>query len=249
MTRIVDNKVYSYLGGCGRGRVELRQRRKAQVNERGGTGNIAQSAAVATSIRNAVYRGEYVAGQRLIEAELCAAHVVSRSVVRSALQELATEGLVEIQLHKGARVRQVSRDEAIEITEVRMVVEGLIAATAARRAGPDQVAELRGIGAAMRRAVAEQDALGYSELNADLHSLIREIAGHRTAATVIERLRGQLVRYQFHLALQPGRPARSLDQHEKIIEAIAAKDPEAAEKAMREHIGDVLAALEALLPA
>lgn len=219
------------------------------MNERGATGNIAQSAAVATSIRNAVYRGDYVPGQRLIEAELCAAHEVSRSVVRTALQELATEGLVEIQLHKGARVRKVSRDEAIEITEVRMVVEGLIAATAARRAESGQVAELRRIGADMSRAVAEPDALRYSELNADLHGLIRQIAGHRTAATVIERLRGQLVRYQFHLALQPGRSARSLGQHLKIIEAIAANDPEAAEQAMREHIGDVLAALEALLPA
>jgi DNA-binding GntR family transcriptional regulator len=216
------------------------------VEEHDSTGNLGQFAAVATSIRNAVYRGEYVPGQRLIEADLCAALKVSRSVVRSALQELASEGLVEIQLHKGARVRQVSRAEAIEIIEVRMVVEGLIAAKAARQAKPEQVAELRDIGAAMRQAVADQDALGYSELNARLHAMIRQVSGHGIAATVIERLRGRLVRYQFHLALQPGRPARSLVEHEKIIDAIAAGDPEAAETAMREHIGDILTELQSL---
>jgi DNA-binding GntR family transcriptional regulator len=216
------------------------------VDEQHGSGNARPSAAVAAEIREAVFRGEYVPGQRLVEVELCDAFAASRSAVRGALQQLANEGLIEVQRNRGARVRRVSRDEAIEITEVRRMVEGLIAAKAASRARPEQVAELRQIAAAMRRAVREHDALGYSELNARLHALVRRVAGHATAAAIIERLRGQVVRHQFRLAMLPSRPARSLAQHEKIVEAIASGDPAAAEAAMHDHLDDVLRALRAL---
>ena len=206
-------------------------------------GNPGRSAAVAAGIREAVYSGEYVPGQRLVEADLCEQYQASRSVVRAALQELASEGLVEVQRHRGARVRKVSHEEAVEITEVRRAVEGLIAAQAAARAQPEQIAELRRLGEQMRRAVADLDTLGYSELNARLHGLVRQIAAHRTAGAIIERLRGQIVRHQVRLALQPGRSSVSLRQHEKIIEAIAAGDPKAAEAAMHDHLDDVLHAL------
>ena len=210
------------------------------------TGTARPSAAVAAGIRDAVFRGEYVPGQRLVEVELCDAFGASRSAVRGALQLLDNEGLVEVQRNRGARVRRVSHEEAIEITEVRRMVEGLIAAKAAHRARPEQVAELRQITAAMRRAVHQHDALGYSELNARLHAAVRQIAGHGTAAAIIERLRGQVVRHQFRLALLPSRPGRSLAQHEKIVEAIAAGDPAAAETAMHEHLDDVLRALRGI---
>lgn len=201
---------------------------------------------VATAIREAVFNGEFVPGQRLIEADLCAEFHATRSAVRMALQELASEGLVEVQRHRGARVRQVSLAEAIEITEVRRVLEGLLAAKAAIHADAAQVAELRRIGEAMREAAEQLDPLGYSQLNAQLHALIRAAAGHHTATSIIERLRGQLVRHQFRLALQPGRPAVSLRQHQEIIEAIAARDPAAADAAMQAHLDDVLLALRKL---
>lgn len=206
-------------------------------------GNARPAAAVAVSIRDAILRGEYVPGQRLVEVELCDVFHASRSAVRGALQQLATEGLVEVQHNRGARVRRVSRDEAIEITEVRRMVEGLIAAKAARRASPQEVAGLRQLITAMGRAIREHDALGYSDLNARLHAMIRQISGHATASAIIERLRGQVVRHQFRIALLPSRPGRSLAQHEKIVEAIASGDPQAAETAMHEHLDDVLSAL------
>ncbi|MBO0817017.1 MAG: GntR family transcriptional regulator, partial [Actinobacteria bacterium] len=210
------------------------------MSEQDSGGNAKPAAAVAAGIRDAVFRGEYVPGQRLVEVELCDAFQASRSAVRGALQQLANEGLVEVQRNRGARVRRVSRDEAIEITEVRRMVEGLIAAKAASRASRQQVAELRELITAMRRAVRQHDALGYSELNAGLHAMVRQVAGHATAAAIIERLRGQVVRHQFRLALRPSRPDRSLAQHEKIVEAIASGDPDAAEAAMHEHLDDVL---------
>ena len=85
----------------------------------------------------------------------------------------------------------------------------------------------------------------YSELNAALHAEIRAIAGHRTSAAIIERLGAQVVRHKFRLARQPGRAAISLPQHELIVAAIVARDPEAAQTAMQQHLRSVTKALEA----
>jgi DNA-binding GntR family transcriptional regulator len=194
-------------------------------------------------LRTAILRGEYLPGERLVEAQLCDRLGVSRFTVRAALQELAADGLVKMERNKGAHVRKVPLDEAVEITEVRMVLEGLVAARAATRVTDEQSSELDEIGLLMRRAVNAGEFRRYSDLNERLHSLVREIAGHRTAEGIIETLRGQLVRHQFMLSLHPGRPAVSLPQHERIISAIRKRDAAAAETAMRAHIASVIAAL------
>ncbi|MET7400479.1 GntR family transcriptional regulator [Dactylosporangium sp. NPDC005572] len=197
-------------------------------------------------LRAAILGGEYLPGERLVEAQLCERFGVSRFNIRTAIQELAADGLVEVQRNKGAQVRKVSLDEAVEITEVRMVLEGLVAAKAAILVTDEQASELDEIGLLMRRAVAAGEFRRYSDLNQRLHALIRTIAGHRTADGIIETLRGQLVRHQFMLSLHPGRPLVSLPQHERIIEAIRERDPKAAESAMRDHIASVIEALRGI---
>ncbi|TMR34346.1 GntR family transcriptional regulator [Actinomadura geliboluensis] len=194
-------------------------------------------------IREAILSGRFVPNQRLIEADLSEEFAASRAGVRAALAELAGEGLIERVQNRGARVRAVSLAEAVEISEVRMVVEGLCAAKAAARATAADTAELREIGEEMRAAVASGDVLGYSRLNELLHRRVREIGGQRTAAGVLERLRAQNVRHQFRLAVHPGRPQTSLPQHLDIIEAIAAGDPDAAERAARAHLRSVIETL------
>jgi len=194
-------------------------------------------------LRDAILHGEYLPGERLVEAQLCERLGASRFNVRAALQDLAADGLVKVERNKGAHVRKVPLAEAVEITEVRMVLEGLVAARAAARVTEEQASELDEIGLLMRRAVGAGEFRRYSDLNARLHGLIREIAGHRTAEGIIETLRGQLVRHQFMLSMHPGRPAVSLPQHERIIAALRAHDPAGAEAAMRDHIASVVAAL------
>jgi DNA-binding GntR family transcriptional regulator len=198
------------------------------------------------ALREAILRGAYLPGERLVEAQLSQRFEASRFNVRAALQDLAGEGLVEVQRNRGAQVRKVSLDEAVEITEVRMVLEGLVAARAAERVTAEQATELDEIGLLMRRAVTAGEFRRYSDLNERLHALVRRIAEHHTADGIIETLRGQLVRRQFVLSLLPGRPQVSLPQHERIIAAIRDRDPKAAENAMREHIASVIDALRSM---
>ncbi|MFL6118815.1 GntR family transcriptional regulator [Actinophytocola sp.] len=202
------------------------------------------SRSVVAEIREAIVRGDFVPNQRLVEADLSEQFGASRATVRSALVELANEGLVERVQNRGARVRAVSLEEAVEISEVRMVLEGLCAAKAAEHVSKDEARQLKAIGKAMRAAVSGGDVLGYSQLNQELHRLVRQISGQRTAREVLERLRAQSVRHQFRLAMRPGRPSVSLPEHLAIIEAICARDPAAAEEAARAHLRSVITALQ-----
>jgi len=188
-------------------------------------------------------QGEFLPRQRLVEAELTDRFGGSRFIVRGALQTLASEGLVEMEKNRGAWVRAISTDEAIEITELRLVVEGFVAARAAERATEADVTELRQLVASMREALAEGELVRYSAGNATLHGAFRRIADHRIATELVERLRGQMVRHQVTLALVPGRPAVSIVEHEAIVTAIAAGDPVGAEAAMRVHVASVIEAL------
>ncbi|WP_305788259.1 GntR family transcriptional regulator [Symbioplanes lichenis] len=208
----------------------------------------ATAAETRDALRTAILGGEYLPGERLVELQLTERFRASRFTVRAALQELASEGLIEMQRNRGAMVRKVSLAEAVEITEVRMVLEGLVAARAAERVTDEQAAALAEIGRQMRAAVAAEEFRHYSDLNQRLHALIRQIAGHGTADGIIETLRGQLVRHQFMLSMLPGRPQTSLPQHERVIAAVRDRDAPAAEAAMRDHIASVIEALRTLAP-
>jgi DNA-binding GntR family transcriptional regulator len=202
--------------------------------------------AVLDALRGAILRGEFAAGQRLVEIDLCERFGCSRFAVRAAFPVLASEGLVDVQRHRGARVRAIPLEEAIEITEIRRLLEGLTAARAAERVTAAEAADLQEVITQMREAVAAAELLRYSDANARLHALIRAIAGHDTATGIIERLRAQMIRHQFMLSLVPGRPTVSLAQHERIVAAIVARDPAEAEAAMQDHIASVIEALKSL---
>jgi len=197
----------------------------------------------AERLRRAILAGDMAPGQRLVEEELAGLLAVTRASLRAALFDLAAEGLVERIPNRGARVRAVTLDEAIAITECRMALEGLCAAKAAERITEPEAARLRRLGQEMERSVAEGEPLKYSALNHELHRLIREISAQTVAAGLLERLNGQLVRHQFQLSLRRGRPQASLPEHLAMIRAIATRRPADAEEATRRHLSSVITAL------
>lgn len=198
---------------------------------------------VADHIRADIVAGDLVPNQRLVEVELSERYGASRGAVRSALLQLDVEGLVERVANRGARVRAVTTEEAIAITEVRMVVEGLCAAKAAEKVTQADAERFREIGRGMQEAVRTGAILDYSALNRALHDLIREVAAQPVATEVMNSLLARNVRAQFKLAMRPGRPQVSLPEHLAIIDEICAGSPEGAERAIRRHISSVIEAL------
>jgi DNA-binding GntR family transcriptional regulator len=194
-------------------------------------------------LREAIVSGRFQPSERLIEVEVARELGVGRSAVRTALARLEHEGLVEHERHRGARVRLVGAREAVEILETRAVLEGLAARHAAANATAEDVQRLNAILDGMRRRLDGGDLLGASDQNAVLHGRILEISGHATAARLIATLKSQLVRFQYRTIMLPGRSERSFGEHREIVGAIARRDPDAAELAMRTHLSHVADAL------
>ncbi|MFC7401814.1 GntR family transcriptional regulator [Citricoccus sp. GCM10030269] len=199
---------------------------------------------VAGKIRRAIFAGELVPNQRLVEADLAEMYGASRGHVRTALSELTVEGLVERIQNRGARVRSVPLEEALEIIEVRAALEALCASRAATRITDGQIQDLREIGRRMERAVEAGDQGAYAQGNTDLHSTVIRLSGQQTAAATIDRLRAQAVRFQYRLFAKPGRALQSLPEHLEIIEAVCSRDPERASQAMEVHLLSVGAAIQ-----
>ncbi|WP_345801787.1 GntR family transcriptional regulator [Microbacterium sp. AZCO] len=207
---------------------------------------VATRADLTQQIREAILGAEFAPHQRLIEADLSERYDASRAAVRTALLNLANEGLVERVPNRGARVRAISVDEAVEIVEVRIGLETLCARKAAENVTDADARELRRLRDEIGSAVASGNLVEYSRLNQELDRRIRELSRHRTATQLLERLRAQSARHQFRLAFHPGRAAQSAPEHIAIIDAILAKDPDAAEAATRAHLSGIVEVLHSL---
>ncbi len=179
----------------------------------------------------------------MVEADLCEQFEASRGAVRAALLDLTNQGLIERIQNRGARVRAVSLAEAIEITEVRMAVEGLCAAKAAENITEEEIVELKQLREGMIGAVDAGNMFGYADLHQQLHRRIREISGQHTAEDILDKLNAQMVRHRFKLVTHPGRAEVSLPEHVAIVDTICARQPAEAETVMREHLRSVVTGL------
>ena len=194
-------------------------------------------------LRAAIVSGELQPNERLVEADLTDKLGAGRTAIRTAFARLAQEGLIELTPNRGARVRKIGEEEAVQILEARAVLEALAARRAAANATPEDAEDLRALLAEMRAKLDAGDLLGASDHNARLHRRLLDIAGHGIVDRLVGTLNSQLVRFQYRTILVPGRAERSFAEHTTIVEAVATGDPDAAEAAMRRHLA---AATEAL---
>lgn len=196
------------------------------------------------ALRDAIVRGDIAPEARLVEADISTTFDMSRGAVRTALIRLEQDGLVVREPHRGARVRRVSDEEAVEILEARAVLEGLAARQAAERIDEAGGARLDACLARQRDLLEEGDLLAASDTNAELHATLLELSGHRIAVRLIDSLSARSVRYQYRTILIPGRPAASAAEHAAIVGAVLAGRPGEAERAMRRHLFNVADAVK-----
>lgn len=198
---------------------------------------------VIDTIRQAILDGDFAPRQRLIEADLSSQFEASRTAVRTALMSLENEGLVERLPNRGARVRAISVTEAVEIVEVRIGLEILVARRAAERIDDVRAEALARLRDDMRAAVTSGDLMRYSALNQEMDATLRDIAEHALARQLLERLRAQAARHQFRLAFDPQRAGTSVEEHAAIIDAVVARDADAAEAATSAHLSSIIDAM------
>lgn len=198
------------------------------------------TADVAALLRDDILSNHFPPGDRLVELQLAARYDAGRATVRAALVELRAEGLVDIAANRGATVRRVSLQEAIEIAEARMVLEALLARRAAERGDDDERAELERLLESMATAVDDDDQRAYSARNLDFHRHIHAMSGHGVGSDLVSTLRNRAAHHQYRLAVMPGRAAESLEQHRAIAVAIQNGDGTGAQQAMQDHLASVV---------
>jgi DNA-binding GntR family transcriptional regulator len=192
-----------------------------------------------TRLREAILSGQLLPNERIIEADLANSLGVGRTSLRTAVARLAQERLLERVPNRGARVRRISDREAAEMREVRSALECVAVRHAAAKATDEDIKRLQSIIAEMYASAQKHDFPAFTATNARFHGEILRISGHETAAHLIEVLRSRNTRFQSSGLLTPPQPVFRYEQHRDIADAIAARDPDAAEAAMRLHLSDV----------
>jgi DNA-binding GntR family transcriptional regulator len=198
--------------------------------------------AVQDAIRAAIVDGRYPQGSRLLEDQLAQELDVSRNPVREALHGLATEGFVVVEPRRGARVASVSRERAVELFEVREVLEGLAARLAARRRTAAQLAGLQTLVAEGEVLVTGGRLNDLPQLNNRFHVALQEAAGNEILAETLGRLGPVITWVYAHRVAE--RSTHSWSEHAAIVTAIAASDADRAHALAAAHIA---AAREAYL--
>lgn len=189
---------------------------------------------VAAQIRDAIANGELLPGQVLIERELCEATTASRASIREALRLLESEGLVSATTGKGTVVATLTAEQALEIYEIRSVLEGLAGrlfaerATAADRRAlrealteiEDAVPDIRGMLAAKGRFYR---ALMQGARNYELRLILEGVNRRATAVRAVS-------------LSQPGRAAESVKEIRAICVAASKGDADTTERLCQEHV-------------
>jgi DNA-binding GntR family transcriptional regulator len=201
---------------------------------------LADSSNVTALLRQEILDGVFNPGERLIELQLTERYGAGRAAIRSALGELAKEGLVVKEANRGASVRKTSAAGIIELYEAHAALESLVARSAAERAGEDEKRELQEIIQEMRKLSDQDTPAALTHLAERLHRRIREISRHGVACALLENLRDRIAQARLLAFAVPGRAGDSLADHEALAEAITQGDADSAERAVRRHLRSVV---------
>jgi len=185
-----------------------------------------------------IFKGELAAGQKLTEQEVALRLGVSRGPVREAFRALEDLGLVQIEQNRGAFVRKIDLDEAVEIHDVYSALEELAARTAARRLSAKQIAELQSLVESMDAAAEAEDLDRYYSLNLSFHQGLVEGSANRRLLSTYNRLLNELHLFRRFGLMQRGEMQLSNREHHQILDKIAAGDPEGTAEAMRSHTSE-----------
>lgn len=191
---------------------------------------------IADWIRSQIRAARFVPGQRLIEVDLIRQTGGSRFKVREALQRLAAEGLVEIEEYRGASVREASMDEVRQLYRARAALEGICAGDFAVLASEHDRQRLCAIAQEMEACVEGGSREQFGRLNAQWHTLIMQVTGNDVIENLVRRLNTPVHHLLFETFYRGDRLREAVADHRLIVETIMARDPQAAEAAMRQHI-------------
>lgn len=193
-------------------------------------------------LRQAILNGELSSGARLVQADIAAELGVSTTPVREALRDLAAEGLIRLDAHRGAVVHHFDKSELQEIYELRQVLEPLCVVRAVERITDDELARAREL--QRRMDECEEDVAEWVTLNRDFHALIAKASRSPRLIAILQSLRDKAAMYVgMGLRSVPKQRAVGNAEHHRLLDALEARDAEAAAEAILEHMSGTMSVL------
>ena len=179
-----------------------------------------------------------VPGSRVTIDALARELGVSQTPIRDALNRMEADGLVVRVPHAGYRIPpQITRERFEDMVEVRLLLEPAAARRAAERASAEQVAGLRRMLDEMAELVQDDGHVAYGAFglrDAAFHDLVAQTAGNQIVREALARLHTHV--HLFRLLYDTQVTSLAVGEHDQVLAAVAARDPEAAAYAMRQHI-------------
>lgn len=201
---------------------------------------------IVRQLRHAIVTMRIRPGEKLSEQETAKRLGVSRQPVREAFIKLAEAGLVLILPQRGTLVVKISVDAVENARFIREAIECAVVREAARRLDRDALAVARAVLAETTNAIASGNAERLFELDEEFHRALAAAAGRPDAWRVVEEQKAQMDRVRY-LDMSDAIPMRIvLAQHIEILDAIERGDPDAAERALRGHLSEILVSLPKL---
>ena len=201
-------------------------------------------------LRHAIVSDLLKPGERLNVEELAEKLGVSLTPVRGAIQQLATEGLVEIKPRSGTFVASLTAQDVEETLQIRCALECLAGEEAVRRIGAEDLGRLRELLHALGKpAASEEEQRAHGRDNSELHQIIVRASGNRRLREIYEELNAhiQIARVHAGESNWAARLEEEREEHEAIVAALEARDAEGLRNALRKHVYRAKDALVAAL--
>ena len=193
---------------------------------------------VFNTLRQAILRGEFKPGERLMEIQLANKLGVSRTPIREAIRKLELEGLVIMIPRKGAEVADITEKSLRDVLEVRKALEELAVKLACERITEEEIQELKDAADAFQKILSEKDITKIAEADEAFHDVIFKSTGNDRLIQLLNSLREQMYRYRLEYLKREEYHPQLLEEHQQIIDRITRKDQSEAAELIDRHIGN-----------
>lgn len=221
-----------HLGGSGEAAA---RERRAPSSVAGGARERAIDA-----LKRMIVMNEVAPGEALTELGLAARLGVSQGTVREALLRLQEDGLVRRRGHRGTEVTDLSKDEALELLDLRKRLETRAAIRAARRAGDADHARLADILARMKLAARARDEYRLTALDIEFHLALFRIAGLPALEQILLRAMLHTQRWKLWAPVNRRSLAATAERHRDILDCLAARDGAGLARALAHHLDTIV---------
>jgi DNA-binding GntR family transcriptional regulator len=197
---------------------------------------------VRDTLRGQILNGTLDGGARLVQADIAARLQVSTTPVREALRDLATEGLIRLDAHRGATVVALNLEDLREVYELRKTLEPVAMRWAAARITDE---ELQRAAALQQRMDVERDVATWVTLNSEFHAVLGDAARSPRMSGMLKRLRDSSSPYVgLSFTFRPQQLEDGNADHHRLLEALRRRDGEAAAVGIVAHLEATLSAIE-----